>query len=354
MDRRLTLLFVDGFDDRRTTSGFFDLVKGWISYTNQCDINAGIGRFGSQGVDMRANDRGIVRNVDNTDPTIIFGYLWSPTVLAGSSNNSRFMIKLWGDNGTVQHIWIRLNTDESIAVYRNDPATALLGQTAPNVFSGVGIQDYIEFKILISDTVGTVDIQLNEVNVLSASGLNTKNGGTNSSIDRMQIVGQRDGGLGSLDDLYIANGDGGLNNDFLGDVTVETKYPNAEGTTIQWTPSVGVDNSANVDEQPPDGVDINSDSTPGNIDMYETQNITDVTSTIYGVQVMSTIKKDTAGARKFRHRIDSNAVIQTKDDHVLSTTTQYLPDMIEADPDGGALWTGTKYNAAEFGVETRA
>ncbi|KKM00221.1 hypothetical protein LCGC14_1806650, partial [marine sediment metagenome] len=72
------------------------------------------------------------------------------------------------------------------------------------------------------------------------------------------------------------------------------------------------------------------------------------------VQVMSTISKDDAGSRAFRHRVDSAATIATGPDNVLSTTTQYIADMFEVDPDGGALWTGAKYDAAEFGVETRA
>ncbi len=350
MDCRLTLLFIDGFDDRRTTNNFFDLIKGWTTEGGNADITAGLGRFGSQGVDLLTNNSFIRRPIPNTDLTIILGMAIDPNTLTGADND--WFVTLFSDSNTFTQFTFGLRVDGSIGAYRGQ-VTTLLGQTAPNILTPTQTFHYLELKVLISDTVGTVDVVVDDVNVLALTGQDTRQGGTNAWIDGVDYRGANGFGWRG-DDLYIANTDGGLNNDFLGDVTVETKYPNAEGTTIQWTPSTGTDNSATIDEQPPDGVDINSDSTPGNIDMYETQNITDVSNTIYGVQVMSTIKKDTAGARKFLHRIDSNAVIQTKDDQVLTTGTQYLYNMIEADPDGGALWTGAKYNAAEFGVETRA
>lgn len=346
----MSLLFIDGFDDRRTTVSFFDLVKGWTAEGGNADINGTIGRFGSAGVDLIGNNWNIKRPIVNTDPTIIIGFAMEPVTITGANND--WFLTLYGDSASVTHVTLGLRADGSIGAYRG-PASALLGQSAVSVLTGVGSYDYIECKVLISDTVGTVDVQVNGVNVLSLTGQDTKNGGTNSFIDGVDFRGATNHGW-FMDDLYIANTQGTLNNDFLGDVNVETKFPNAEGTTIQWTPSVGVDNSANVDEQPPDGVDVNTDSTVGNIDMYETENMVDNANDVFGVQVSSHVSKDDAGSRGFRHRVDSAATIATGVDHALSTGVGQFVDMFETDPDGGALWTGAKYDAAEFGVETRA
>jgi hypothetical protein len=68
-----------------------------------------------------------------------------------------------------------------------------------------------------------------------------------------------------IDDIYVCDGTGAKNNDFLGPSIVEGILPNAEGTTIQWTPATGTDNSAMVDDvgtsAPVDSVNYNGSDT---------------------------------------------------------------------------------------------
>jgi hypothetical protein len=97
--------------------------------------------------------------------------------------------------------------------------------------------NYFEIKATIHDTTGSIELRINGVPALNLVNQDTRNAGT-GVVNAIRIGGTNSfGPIWAMDDLYICNTSGSTNNDFLGDIRVDTLYPNADGTYSQWTPS---------------------------------------------------------------------------------------------------------------------
>ena len=345
----MTLLFVDGFDDRGP-AGTFPSEKGWNPWGIAPGLDANDGRFGTQAMHLNINGRGMLHDVPaaHTDPTIIVGLLVKPLVLFGAVNVA--LIQLFGDGGLTSHISILHKSDDTLEVKRGGPAGTLLG-TSTALNWQVGVAQYLEIKVLIHDSAGTVDIHQGEISILSLTAQDTKEGGTNDWID---TVGVKAGvTTWFMDDYYEANTIGTDLTDFAGEGHVETSLPDTEGALIQYTPSAGADNSDTIDENPPNDTDYNSNGTAAQIDRFNMGHLADAGVTIHGIQLGSWAQKSAAGARSFRHNLLSTASVATGGDHSLGSGFGWYLDVFENDPDGGAAWTGAKLDAAEMGYETR-
>jgi len=103
-----------------------------------------------------------------------------------------------------------------------------------------GTWNYVEAKINFDDTNGSVDIRVDEGNVLNLSSVSTTVSGANT-IDSIRIYssdGQKSDYMESvyshIDDLYICNTSGSINNDFLGVCLVDVAFPSASGTNNDY------------------------------------------------------------------------------------------------------------------------
>jgi len=340
----MSLIFVEGWDD---IPGQSMSLKGW-SGTNV--TVAGNGQFATYGSLTFGNNTAMFKDFPNTDPTIIVGFYLKN--VGGFPNAYDRFIELWGDNGTTRHLTLACGPDGQFHVYLDTVGGTLLGSTGTPYWPVSGSACYVEWKVLISDTVGTVDLQINGVNVLSLTNQDTKNGGTNSYINRLMLVGVSGDNV-AFDDIYVANTQGSINNDFLGPCHVETQFPDVEGSTIQYTPSTGTDNSATIDENPASSADYNSNGTPGNFDLLGFPDLPGTPSSVFGVQLTTFAAKSDTGTIQYRHRVLNNGQTATGPDIAPNTTYDHKTTMFEADPDGGGAWTVADVNAAEFGYETR-
>lgn len=354
----MSLLHLDGFDDRTINSTTTVVQKpGWETESGSAQIRSGTGRLGTNGLDLLGNNR-ILRwtaannpAITQTDSVIYFGLGIRPTLFGGAVDG---IFYLFNDGEVLNHLTVRWNTDSTFSVHRGTHTGTELGRSSVVAMNSL-VYHYFEFKFTISDTVGTIDIWFDGVNILSLTGLDTRNGGTDQYIDRIDFQGST-GLTYTADDIYIGNSVG---TDFaaplVGDFTVETLFPAAEGTPINWTPSSGVDNAALIDEAPGwnEDTDYNSTSTVTNVDDFDYDNLDDNTLAIKGVQVVTRARKTDAGAISFRNRIDSGASIGNGIDHVLSTDWDTFSDPFEVDPQGGGAWTGARIEAAEYGYECR-
>jgi hypothetical protein len=136
-----------------------------------------------------------------------------------------------------------------------------------NIFS------YLEFKVLIDPTVGTVDIRKDGVSILSLTGKNTR---TTASSTWNEIAicacAPPTGGAATwtYDDIYILDSSGATSNNFLGDVRVDVRLVNGAGDLTAWTPDSG-SNFARVNEATFDGdTSYVSAATINAIDTYTT------------------------------------------------------------------------------------
>ena len=93
----------------------------------------------------------------------------------------------------------------------------------------------IEFSAFISNTVGTVDVQVDGVSVISATGLDTQFSGQSSVINSIgfNYRGLGTGGIFAVDSLYVIDdvvGGSEPASTFLDSWYVETSYPVSDAT----------------------------------------------------------------------------------------------------------------------------
>ena len=163
-------------------------------------------------------------------------------------------------------------------------------------------------------------------------------------------------GLGEnryFDDLYFCDGSGSRNNDFLGDMKVETIFPSGNGNSNDWSSSSGGDNYTNVDENPPnDDTDYNYSTLSGNIDTFAFENLTTVSGSINGIQLNILARKDDAGTKIVKQVIRRGSVDYViENPHYMADAYAYYVDIVEEDPSTSSDWTITGINAAEFGYK---
>lgn len=229
------------------------------------------------------------------------------------------------------------------------------GAASATVFTA-GMWYYVELKFVSHGSTGAVTVRINGVQEIALTNLDTL---------------KLDNGVGSLvlganipqttlpsvdfDDIYIADTNGSVNNNFLGDRQVALLTPTANGNSSQFVGSDAdsTDNYLLVDDgaAPDDDTTYVESSTNGNKDTYGFSNLPSYASEVLGVGVKIIAKKVDPGAR------DAKAVARSSttetDSAALGFSDSYTArqGIFEQDPNTTTTWTVSGVNAAEFGLK---
>lgn len=340
----MSLLFIDGFDDGLSASKW-SFLSGTTFVSGGRTLNRAF---------LQDNNDSILRKtvaIADYHATFITGF----ALMIGSSYTACNMLALFSDAVTTQHLAFGVNNNNAITVYRGACGT-LLGTTANNVLTP-NVFAYVEILATLSDTVGVVTIKVDGVTVLNLTGQDTKNGGTNTLFETVAFLASS-GPTGSvfyIDDFYLCNGAGSVNNTFRGDCSVITRYPDGNGNYSQGvnSGSTSVNNYTYVDEPTPNTTDYVAFSATGDKDTYTFQDIS--AGTVYGVQQAMYAAKSDAGSRSMRNIQRIAGTDYSGVDQALGVTPTYAAklDMIQVSPATGVFWTSSEVNGAEFGTEAR-
>lgn len=336
----MTLLLMDGFDNGDRLSRY-PLGTG-TQHTSTT-------RFG-YGQAIQCNNSTNLVMPFTASATIFFGF-------AFNLNSQNGVIAFFGDGNTTNHVSIVINADGSWSARRGSTTGTILASGAAASLSTTGFHS-IEGKITISDTVGVIELRYDGsaspfCNVTSAD---TKNGGTNVSVDTLLLRTGSTGASGGMtvDDFYLLNSSGSApNNTFLGDVRVMTVLPNGNGNYSQLTGSDGnsTDNYLLVDE-----ATVNTSDYVGGVsglkDSYTMENLSVSPTTIFGVQEVAYAAKSDAGAANFKHLLRISSTDYTTSSKVLSTTYTIYLNLRETSPATATAWTESEVNGLEAGIET--
>lgn len=331
----MTLLFCDSFDDRTVMHA-----KRWQAGSGT------IGAYGRNGTaGMQAGGGGNWLPVPSAPATIVVG-------TALQLKNANPVMVLWLRDGATTQVSLQVDSFGRLIVYRNGVE---LARTAVGLVM-VGAYNYLELKATIDPAVGVVVVRLNGNVVMNLAGQNTR-ATANSWVDNV-LVGA-DGGncVMWLDDLYVCDSLGAVNNNFLGDVRVQAILPNGAGAYTQWDGLVGAAThwQAQASNPPDDDASYVSDSLaiPGHLDSYALGNVTPTSGTVPAVQVSAYTRKDDAGIRTLATMVRSGAVDAVGANVNLGNAYIDLTQVYELDP-GGAAWTIATVNALEAGVKAVA
>lgn len=335
----MSLLFIEGFDTYGATS---DVSPGKWDTANTTGMTVlSPGRLGVFSAMRLGVSSQLLKQSLGTPATIIWG---GGIRLDGAGDDS--IILEFRDSGSIQ-VKVVVNTANKLEF--QDSASSVLGTTT-NALS-VGVWSYVEIKILINDTIGTIDVEFNESVELAAATLDTKNT-ANAYVNEILVRGQSNNV--TYDDMYIIDtlGAQAHNKDFLGDSRVDPFFPTADGTTSDWGVSSGTNHWELVDDNPPDGdaTYIFSD-TLNDIDLFEIEDTPAGAGTIHGIQIVGNARKLDAGARNIRLKAISGATTQNGGSQALGTTYQNYTEVFETSDGSTTAWTPTTVDSAKIGVE---
>lgn len=337
----MALRFCDSFDHYAAA----DRLKKWTSDTtgNAPQISAGNGRHGSNSLRQPSTNTGLVKTLSSSEATWIVGFAFRTTTLV---TNTFFQFR---DSGTI-HAELRLLDTGALRVMRNGTTLA-----TGSILLSANVFYYIEFKCLIADS-GTYEVHVNGVQDASLTGSGDTRNAANASANQICLLQGAGAGTYDYDDLYLCDINGGVNDDFLGDVRVEAIFPDGNGNSsdLVGSDADSTDNYLLVDETAPnDDTDFVQGSVIGDKDTYTYENLSPGSGTVYGVQLLPYARKTDAGVRSIASVARLSATEEDSSDKALSTSYAYYPDIRQTKPGGGA-WSITDVNNAEFGVKVTA
>jgi hypothetical protein len=327
----MAFLFMDGFDHHSSDPV---AVAKWGSNVSGLPLVNGTtrARTGTGGLQSNGSNNHCVSKAYSTSGGCIVGF-------AAYWTN-------WGANFNL--VEVREATITHMAVFIQASGIAQIKRGATVIATGTTVIPlngwvYIEFKTVIDSVAGSYELRIDGIPeaALTASGVNTRNGGT-GIWDRVFLGGQ---GTGAFDDFYLLDTSGPApRNNFLGSIKVETLYPQTDavavGSNAGLTPSTGTDHGALVDEVPPNTTDYNSSPTVGLKDTYNYPSMT-LSGTVLGIQTNLYVAKSDAAARAVCHVIRTAGVDNDGPNIAPTTTFLYSSQMWAQNPNAGSPieWT---------------
>jgi len=329
----MAVVFMEGFDH---LSAAQITGKGWSS--NATAVPAG--RFAGQA--MNTGGAWISHSIPSLS-TVFVGFAVYTTGRA--AGNALFVLRSTGS------IVVGLYMVQDGANYHwtlKNLGGTVLGTGTANV--GLNVWQYLELKVVVSATVGTVELRLDGATSpdITASGLNT------GTVNVNEIVVGFASAATYYDDIYVVDTSGSApTNTWLGEVRVYTLIPNGNGANTAWggTGTGGFGEWDDITAHDDDTTYVSS-STPSD---RETSTLTDLpvaTSTVFAVQTNLVARKDDAGTRTIAPVvvIGGTPYDGTTTAALSSSYADYTQLYDRLDP-SGATWTASTVNAMETGVK---
>jgi len=195
-------------------------------------------------------------------------------------------------------ITLRVFADGSFRFFLgNGTGTPLGSASSPGLIS-INTWIYLEAKVKINGSTGTVELRINGNTsaVISASSLNTQST-ANTWVSGLILSG----GTGSVswDDWYMLDTTGSSPLDtYLGNIHVNGQVANGPGSHTQFTPTNPTNvNWSNTANTPANTAEYNADGTVNDIDTYAYPNISGAPSAVLFVNHKYKVELDAAGVR---------------------------------------------------------
>lgn len=335
----MALLWVEGFENYNTSNvninEYID-IKYVQRARNISLVSGRLGGFAASGDNVSTS---ILTPVLGLKNTWIIGMAYFETSLASSS------LILFRRNSVLQGELSSIGTSGQLNLTSGSVNTNFNGK---NSFIRPNKWNYLEMKISFVSS-GSYEIRLNGKTIASASGVDLRSSGSDGANQILFTLGRQ----GYLDDIYICDNSGSVNNDFLGDTQVVGLLPNGDGFYSSWTQDSGPNHYSRVNELPItiDDTSYVESSTAGNIDTYTYTNISGTNFTdIAGLQINTVGRKTDLGMKTMSVVARSSGTDIIGDSVVLGDSYENHEQIFETDVTG-SNWTITSVNASEFGME---
>lgn len=231
------------------------------------------------------------------------------------------------------------------------PVAGLVAAASVNNFATWSTEQwqYIQVKYHPNGTSGTVEVVDGTGSLLFRSTGKTTNEADND-VANIELMGTLTNARGyRIDDLYVLNSEGAVNNDFLGDVRVT---PFAMRSILAQQ-STGV--LTDINEEVMELENFISMGVIGELDNYEVEGFIChgfTPSSVKGIQYNLGAAKDNSGIIKYQHRVNSvdsgvDVVAQTFAGGNFGIDSRTY----DTDPADSLVWTEAKIEALEVGFK---
>lgn len=348
----MAILFMEGFDGYADIDTMLaDPRIGTDAVPSQYALQTG--RSGSgQSVELTAGIDYIACSLSQTSDSTI----WVQFALYFEANlayNDQRICQIRSPDGTLHGTLIMNFGSQTLSYMRVDYNGTVLGTSSVVLSNWTWY--YIELKVVIDNSAGTVLLKVDGVEEINLTSQDTQNGSTAeiSSVRFGSGVSGTDAGLDPrFDDIVIGDGSGTDATDLLGECAIELLSPDGAGNYAQWTPSAG-SNYQNVDEAPSssDGdTTYNSSSTAAQKDTFTTGNLVVTSGNVRAVQVGYIARREDGGGRTIRSMIRTSSTDASGTSVYTPSSYIHRHDIFENDA-GGTDWTISSVNAMEIGYE---
>lgn len=354
----MALLFIDGFDhyDPQALDPFGQpwLSRGKAAYLSPQAQRIQGRRPSSYALRLpQGSGGGYVKNLEAGRTSLIVG---AALRVAPFENTGEEPVLLGVRDTTAQvtHL-VRIGEDGRLKLYRRTGSgTSGWDQLISTSVMTAAVRGwhYVELQVVQGTSNGTLNVRLNGVLAITLSMQNTtQGGGPLLTAFAGSVPGQPCPVTVDVDDLYLADTSGTINNTFLGDVRVDALPAQADGALNQWT----VEGSASAWQAVSDG-DEASGIRANAAGLRQTFDIAPLpamaTPAVHGVQVTMLAKKTDAGLGKMKGLVASGAQTAVSAELILQEQLAWHTALFERNPNGNVQWTEAAVNAAEFGVES--
>ena len=174
--------------------------------------------------------------------TVIMGGYFQLTADQASDTSSRNRFEImatYDENDELPQIRLAFDpANRNFQIFRGTTllaTTAATGNLIDNIWRSFSWH-YIELKVTHDDAAGLYEVRLNGKNILSDSGIDTKN--STHAYATHAVFGNcytsSEDNFWMLDSCYVCDDAGAVNNDFLGAIRVQYLAPGAQGLYDYW------------------------------------------------------------------------------------------------------------------------
>jgi hypothetical protein len=158
-----------------------------------------------------------------------------------------------------------------------------------------------------------------------------------------------------LDNIYVLDTTGSVNNDILGPIRVDNLLPDGAGNYTNMTRSdTGLANFEHVDDQDPDGdTTYVYAETEGTKDTYTANDTASSDEVIAGVIGNVIARKEDAGAKFVRPIVRIGSTDYNGDSTALTESYALAKHVWDESPATATTWTSSEIDGMEIGQEVR-
>lgn len=341
----MSLVFIEGFE----TFALGSVSSGaaamrWASYDVLTTDVVSSGRHGGKCITNTSST--VTRNFSVAMPTNTEYAIVGVAVRPASTGGAERVLGFSG-NGSAD-ITVYFNSASGVFELRRDTVTLIASVAG---VGAVGRWHYVEAKVKIHDTAGYAELRVDGVVIGTFSGDTKYFSSVNYVVTITAYVSED---YCEIDDVYVCDGVGSYNNDFLGDCRVDYLPANADGAVNEFSRSAGSTNYENVDDLPAADNDTtyNQSGLAGDQDLYGCASFSFTPLSILGVQIENVARQTGAGdTRSLKPLARSGGTTYDQAAQPLSESWACKMKALDRDPNGGIAWTESAVNSLEVGLE---